>query len=53
LAASVADQLQRWLTACREIPMSGPLGMMLGSNWENPAIIPFKSVRSCDGSGPI
>jgi len=37
--AFVAGQLECWITACREIPTSGPLGMVLGYMWENPDVI--------------
>jgi len=42
LTASVAGQLECWSAACMEIPMSRPLGTVLGSVWENPDIIPSK-----------
>jgi len=45
LAASAAGQLECWSAACVEIPMSRPLGTVLGSVWENPDIIPSKVPR--------
>jgi len=40
--ASVVGQLERWLTACREILMSGPVRTVLGGERKNPNVIPSK-----------
>jgi len=43
LTGSVASQSERWSTACGEILMVRPLGMVLGSMRENPDVTPLKS----------
>ena len=49
---SADSQQERWSTACGEIPMSGPLGTVLGSMQENPNVICLKNAPSDGGSGP-
>jgi len=46
--ASVADQSECWSKACREIPASWQLGMVLGGVWENPDIILPQFIVPCD-----
>jgi len=46
-------QLERWSTACGEIPTPGPLGTVLGGVQENPDVILLKSAAARGGSGLI